>query len=142
MIDQVLISFGVIAATALVHAAFVVTIRPFLWVPKPRRSIHDEVVGVTKLVLIALWLIAAHAVSAALWGIAFYRTGVSPTWEEAFYFALTTYTTLGFGDIVAPQEWRLLTGFSALNGLLMFGLSGAVLVDAAVRLRQPRNNSS
>ncbi|MEM9422061.1 MAG: potassium channel family protein, partial [Pseudomonadota bacterium] len=58
------------------------------------------------------------------------------TFEEALYFALTTYTTLGFGDIVPTQDWRLLTGASSANGLLLFGLSAAVLVDATERLRQ------
>jgi len=138
LLSQLVVSGVIIALVALIHAIFVVMIRGFLWVPDERRGFTDEVIGVVKLLLVSLWMIAAQALSATVWASAFWHLGVTATFSEGLYFALSTYTTLGFGDVLAPESWRLLTGFSALNGLLMFGLSAAVLVDAAVRLRKPR----
>ncbi|MEM1380307.1 MAG: ion channel [Pseudomonadota bacterium] len=131
---QFLFAGGAIAVTVLVHAVFAVIVRGLRGTAPGQAS--GDLSGVVQLVVISLWLIAAHCISAAVWAAIYWYTGTSGSVEEALYFALSTYTTLGFGDIVAPVEWRLLTGLSSLNGLLMFGLSAAILVDAAVWLRR------
>ncbi|MEM9736953.1 MAG: ion channel, partial [Pseudomonadota bacterium] len=52
----------------------------------------------------------------------------------ALYFSVVAFTTLGFGDVLLPQEWRLLAGLSAANGLLIFGVSTAFLVEVFRRV--------
>ena len=52
--------------------------------------------------------------------------------EEAAYFSMETFTTLGYEHITLEKNWRLLSTFAAANGLLMFGWSTA-LVFAAVQ---------
>ncbi|WP_410217729.1 ion channel [Paracoccus sp. (in: a-proteobacteria)] len=73
-----------------------------------------------------------------LWAVVFHLLGVFPTFEEAMYFTLVTFTTLGYGDVLMPQEWRILGGLTAANGLLNFGLMTAFMVEALrhVRVRQ------
>jgi hypothetical protein len=61
--------------------------------------------------------------------------GIFETLEEAVYFALVSYTTLGFGDVLLEKEWRLLSGMAAANGLLNFGLLTALLVEALRHIR-------
>ena len=39
------------------------------------------------------------------------------------YFSGVTYATLGYGDILLPNEWRLFGPIEALTGSLMVGLS-------------------
>jgi hypothetical protein len=39
------------------------------------------------------------------------------TLEGAVYFSIVAYTTLGFGDILLPLDWRLLGGMASANGL-------------------------
>tara|TARA_X000000950_G_scaffold27492_1_gene29570 strand:+ start:236 stop:433 length:198 start_codon:yes stop_codon:yes gene_type:complete len=51
------------------------------------------------------------------------------------YFVLVTFTTLGFGDLLAPVEWQLLSGITASNGLLAFGASTAFQVQYFVTIR-------
>ena len=41
----------------------------------------------------------------------------------SLYFSAVTYTTTGYGDLVLPEEWRLVGGVEALTGILMCGLS-------------------
>ncbi len=67
--------------------------------------------------------------------------GTFDAFEPARYFSVVSFTTLGFGDIVLAAEWRLLSGLSAANGLLVFGLSTAFLVEFLTRLRQAQSNS-
>ncbi|MGO9466172.1 MAG: ion channel [Isosphaeraceae bacterium] len=38
-----------------------------------------------------------------------------------------SYTALGYGDVLLSERWRLLGPLEAINGLLFFGLSTAVL---------------
>jgi hypothetical protein len=55
------------------------------------------------------------------------------TFEEAIYFSFVTFTTLGYGDITLPEIWRILSGFEALNGVLLIGWSTAMLFAVVQR---------
>lgn len=63
----------------------------------------------------------------ALWAAAFVLCGEFADFEDAFYHSAVNFTTLGYGDIVMSQRWRLLGPLEALNGSLMLGLSAAIL---------------
>ena len=39
--------------------------------------------------------------------------------NDAFYFSIVCYTTLGFGDVYPSGQLRLMSGIEALNGLVM-----------------------
>jgi hypothetical protein len=53
-----------------------------------------------------------------------------PDLESAAYFSLTSYTTVGYGDVVLPEPWRLLGPLEAAVGVLMLGWSTGILVAA------------
>lgn len=132
---QLIIASGLIVATTAIHGVWIGLgnlISHALGEPlRGRRALT-----LLLLMLTSLWLFVAHLASVFLWGGAFMHLGVSGTLEEGLYFAMATYTTLGFGDVLAPQPYRLLTGAAAMNGLLLFGLSAAVLVEAATANRK------
>lgn len=90
------------------------------------------------LCLSAIWILAQMTVGVWLWAGAFVWLGVFDTLEASVYFSLVAFTTLGFGDVLLPQEWRLLSGMAAANGLLNIGIVTAFLVEGLrqVRLRQ------
>ncbi len=94
------------------------------------------------LVLITLGLMAAHSVNVWLWAVVFLWLEIFPALEPALYFSIVSFTTLGFGDVLLPEEWRLLGGISAANGLLIFGLSTAYLVEFLRRLRHAEGPSA
>jgi hypothetical protein len=82
-------------------------------------------------VLTALGLLVLHCLQILIWAVA-YRllTPVQPIndLEAAVYFSAVTFTTLGYGDItLSSEQWRLLTGIEALNGVLLLGWSTALL---------------
>ncbi|NRA29969.1 MAG: two pore domain potassium channel family protein [Parvularculaceae bacterium] len=134
--NQLAISGFAVLASIVIHGLIIISLREFAKAGSTQGGFRSDVIDVFKLSVVGLGLILAHALSVAVWAAIFLFTAVSGDLEDALYFGLTTYTTLGFGDILAPQPWRLLPGFASLNGLLMFGLSAAVLVDAAARLRR------
>jgi hypothetical protein len=42
---------------------------------------------------------------------------------DVLYFSITTYTTLGFGDLYPLGPLRLIAGIESLNGLVLIGWS-------------------
>jgi hypothetical protein len=72
-------------------------------------------------------LMAAHLLEVAIWAVAYLLVGVTPQGTENLYFAFVNYTTLGYGDIIAVARWRLLGPLTAMNGVLLFGWSTAVI---------------
>jgi len=78
---------------------------------------------VWRLIRITWALIVLHLLEIAVWAFFYWRQGCLPDLESAFYFAGVTYTTVGYGDLVLPPEWRLLGPVEGLTGILMCGLS-------------------
>lgn len=84
---------------------------------------------------VSLWVLGVITAGVWVWAFAFRFLGVFATMEESVYFSLVSFTTLGFGDILLPHQWRLLGGMAAANGLLNFGLLTALLVEALRHVR-------
>jgi len=74
---------------------------------------------------IAWWLILIHVIEITIWALVFWWQKCLPDAESSFYFAGVTYTTVGYGDLVLPKEWRLFGPLEGLTGILMCGLSTA-----------------
>lgn len=87
------------------------------------------------LIVAAIWILAQVTAGVWMWAFAMMALGIFDTLELSVYFALVAFTTLGFGDILLPDEWRLLSGMAAVNGLLNFGLVSAILVEALRQIR-------
>lgn len=87
------------------------------------------------LVAAALWVMGVVTVDVWLWAVVFDLLGVLPTLEASVYFALVSFTTLGYGDVVLPENWRLLGGMCGANGFMIFGFLVAMLVEALRNVR-------
>jgi hypothetical protein len=72
-------------------------------------------------------LFGAHIGEVAIWATFFWKLGHLPSFADSWYFAGTSHTTLGYGDLVLKKPWRSLGPISAINGLLTFGCSTAFL---------------
>jgi hypothetical protein len=90
------------------------------------------IVGAT---LVAL---AAHVVAIASWGVVFKLCGEFSQLTKAVYHSGMNYTTLGDSDTVMSPSWRLLAPLEAANGMLMFGVSTAMLFAVVQRLIQAK----
>ena len=81
---------------------------------------------------------AAHLVALATWALVFTLCGEFSQFAAALYHSGMNYTTLGDSDKVMSPSWRLLASFEAANGMLMFGVSTAMLFAVIQRLIQAR----
>ena len=136
MLKQILFGSAIIVLSIFIHVGF---ISAAIGVLRRNRERLTNRAGMPKiastLVLATLWLLAAHTTSIWLWSFAFLALGVFDALEPAVYFSLVAFTTLGFGDITLTQDWRILSGMTAVNGLLMFGFSTAFLFEVFAKVR-------
>lgn len=60
------------------------------------------------------------------------------SFADALYFSITSYTTLGIGDLYPTGAIRLLSGVEALSGLVMVGWTASMTYLAMERFWQLR----
>lgn len=74
-----------------------------------------------------------HTLEILVWSC-FYRWYCLPTWETSFYFSATSFTTVGYGDVLLPHAWRPLGPLESLIGVLMCGMSVSGLFAVLTRI--------
>lgn len=129
--------------TIFIHATALATIVNF--VRRERRlgragvRFWKDVRIVASVTLLAL---AAHLVEIAAWALVFELCAEFPNFPAAFYSSAENYTTLGYGDVIMSPAWRLLGPLEAADGMLMFGVTTAMIFAIIQRLVQSRLQDS
>ena len=75
-------------------------------------------------------LMVAHFAEVLVWALMYAIVGAAPAGTDLVYFAFVNYTTLGYGDVTPVERWHLLGPMTAMNGVLLFGWSTAVIFEA------------
>jgi len=84
--------------------------------------------------MVMLMLFIGHLVQVAIWALLFIYLDEFGDFAIAFYHSMVNFASLGYGDIVMSEEWRLLGAIEASNGVLMFGLSAGTLLSVMTYL--------
>jgi hypothetical protein len=87
---------------------------------------------------VTLIALVAHLFAIATWALVFILCGEFSELAAALYHSGMNYTTLGDSDKVMSPSWRLLASLEAANGMLMFGVSTAMLFALIQRLFETR----
>jgi len=74
-----------------------------------------------------LVMLLGNMIQIGIWALLFYVLEQFEKYSEAFYHSTVNFTTLGYGDIVMSDDWKLLGALEAVNGVIMFGLSTGFL---------------
>jgi hypothetical protein len=121
MFSQLLIAWCLMAVCVAIHAIGVTS--AVRWLRRsalaPPRFWH----WTGLFILLAGWIILLHLVEIIVWGAVYVWQEAMPDLASGLYFSAVTYTTTGYGDLVLPDEWRLVGGVEALTGILMCGWS-------------------
>ena len=131
MFLSLLIGFLIMLFCLFLQAVFLaLCLRQYVRFRQVEQS-HASLVSNTLLLgLVMLVMLLGNFVQTAIWAALFLYLGEFDTFETALYFSGVNFATLGYGDIVMTEEWRLLGPLEAANGILMFGVSTAVLTGA------------
>ncbi len=79
------------------------------------------------LVRLVYGLLLLHLLQITVWAAFYQLDGCFPDFETSFYYSATSYSTVGYGDVILSHEWRILGSIEAVTGVLMFGWSTGVL---------------
>lgn len=124
LISMICVMIHAMATIAAIGVARVVGFRDVTW---PR--FHLMAVMIAAVVVLK----AAHGLEVFVWALAYALVGAAPDGSDLLYFAFVNYTTLGYGDVTPVKAWQLLGPMAAMNGILMFGWSTAVLFDVLMK---------
>ena len=94
---------------------------------------HDKQESVLMIGIVAI-LILTHCIEVVIWAVLYYLIGFTPDWLYSVYYSLVSYTTIGDSSIAVPDHWKGLAGLEAINAILMFGWSTAVLAAISLKL--------
>jgi hypothetical protein len=127
---EILVGFGTSLANIAVHAVMMAAL---VWTAH-RASLVTRNTNPRLRLVVVMWatvtvLMLAHLIEVVVWGLVYDGLGAIPREADALYFAFVNYTTLGYGDVLPAARWRLLGPLTAMNGVLLFGWSTAVIYD-------------
>ena len=139
VLNPLIVGVGVIICTIVIHA---LALRTVLQLLRRLRRLGLAGMGfwqdVTIVVGATLIALSAHLLEIGAWALVFALIGEFPDLASAFYHSAVNYTTLGYGDIVMSASWRLLGALEAADGMLLFGVSTAMIFAVIQRLIQTR----
>lgn len=140
MIQQLLFALALASITVILHAVGTVyLVIPAAGVWERKLTSPRPALALTRLVSLLLVL---HLLEMTVWATAYAAAGVLPGFETSLYYSLTSYTTVGYGDVIPPVSWRLIGPIEAAVGVLMLGLSTGIIVAAVQRIYNNRSAES
>jgi len=137
MLRQLLVGAAVSACNIGIHALVMIAV-----VQVARRAAVKETLPqswrlIAVMIATVSVLMAAHVSEVIVWALAYALTDAAPPGADLLYFAFVNYTTLGYGDVTPVARWRLLGPMTAMNGVLLFGWSTAVIFEVLRRTVRP-----
>ena len=133
MLRQFLVGAGVSICNIAIHAAVMTAVVRVVHRRAARKTTRPWALLMSLMVASVSVLMAAHACEVLVWSLAYAMLDVGPAGADLVYFAFVNYTTLGYGDITPVIRWRLLGPLTAMNGVLLFGWSTAVIFEVLRR---------
>ena len=134
MLLHIAIAAVVIVITTIIHAgAMHITLNAIkrkTW-GVLQRGEHSGIYWISGVILL---MFLASVLEVIVWALTYLFLGAIEGAQQAFYFSMVTYTTLGYGDIVLGEQWRILSAFEAANGIIMFGWTTAVVYAVVQRV--------
>jgi hypothetical protein len=136
-------SIPLIVLTVLVHVLglglFNVKMVQVLTAVKSRRHfIYAFALGIG---VTTIWAIFLHAIEAGIWAAAYRFLGALPDSKSAILYSLSAITTYGHSEIFLAERWRLMGALEALNGIILIGLTTALMYGLIQRVWPVENRA-
>ena len=132
MFSKLLVAWGLMAACVVIHATGVMS--AVRWWRLPITPSLRFWVRYLVVIRLAAWMVLLHLIEIAAWAVFYVWKDAMADLQSALYFSAVTYTTTGYGDLVLPQEWRLVGAIEALTGILMCGWSTGFFFAVVTRM--------
>lgn len=136
MIKLLLIAFVLISVCVAIHGAGMIVGLRRLHFTVPKHGHHFSLPAMFWIVVRVVYgLFLLHMLQVMVWAGCYEWIGCFPDLATSFYYSATSYSTVGFGDVVPQGNWRILGSIEAVTGVLMFGWSTGVLFSVVNHLQ-------
>ena len=109
-----------------------VCLRRYVRFKQTHEGRESRMFDIMLLSMVMLLMLFSNFVQMSIWALLFMLLGEFSDFGSALYFSAVNFATLGYGDIVMTDRWRLLGPLEAATGILMFGVSTAVMTAAVL----------
>jgi hypothetical protein len=133
MFRQILAGFSVSLCNIVIHALVMTAVVRVAHIAAVRHRLSPTPHMIAVMIATVSVLMLAHASEVIVWSVAYGVMDAAPAGADIVYFAFVNYTTLGYGDVVPVERWRLIGPMTAMNGMLVFGWSTAVIFEVLRR---------
>jgi hypothetical protein len=133
MLHQVLVGAGVSICNIAIHALVMTGVVRVAHIAAAKNTSRQSARLIAVMTATVSVLMVAHASEVLFWALAYGMVHAAPAGADLVYFAFVNYTTLGYGDVIPVENWRLLGPVTAMNGVLLFGWSTAVIFEVLRR---------
>ena len=133
MLRQILFGSAISLVNISVHAVAMTLVIGAARAAAARAPSFEVLRLITVMIATVAVLMAAHLCEIAIWSAAYALVDAVPEGSDHFYFAFVNFTTLGYGDILPVPRWRLLGPMTAMDGVLLFGWSTAVIFAVLIQ---------
>ena len=133
MLRQFLVGGGVSLITIAIHALVMTFVVQVARAMGAKHRWHSSLLLIAVMIPTVSVLMAAHVLEVFVWALAYLVFDAAPAGANLVYFAFVNYTTLGYGDVLPVERWRLLGAITAMTGMLLFGWSTAVIFEVLRR---------
>jgi hypothetical protein len=131
MVRTFLVGAPVMLVCLILQATFVsICLRRYALFRVPPRYKASPLRNTGLLAVVMMVVTVGSLFQVAIWALLFLALGEFDQPEAAMYYSAVNFSTLGYGDIVMSERWRMLGPLEAFNGILMFGVSTAVMTAA------------
>src|ERR1044072_7878683 len=145
MLSEISVAAMIVSVCLLLHVAAILFMAEWLL----RRREYLERSGARMryavvMILLFAGIMILHIIETSLWAVFYYTRSLFSDFETCLYFSLTSYTTIGYGDVLLPQRWRLLGAIEGVTGVLLCGISTAFFFAVMtamfqIRIQQPQS---
>lgn len=129
MLRQYVVGAGASICNIAIHALVMVAVIRVTRIVDGLATAHQTLRLIAVMIATVIVLMFAHFAEVLVWSLIYAATNAAPEGADLIYFAFVNYTTLGYGDITPVERWHLLGPMTAMNGVLLFGWSTAVIFE-------------
>jgi hypothetical protein len=134
MVLNLFVGTVVIGLTVLIHTFGLIAVTQAMTRLVARFRMHGRRSRMLAMISVVMGLFVVMTAEVWLWAGLYRLMGILPDFDTALYFSTSTFSTIGYGDIVPAHDWRMLAALEGVNGFLLIGWSTAYLVAAGTRI--------
>jgi len=134
MIANLFVGTVLIAVTGVIHTFGLIAVTRAIGPMTAMFRLNGRRSHIIAMLVAVIGVFLVLTVEVWVWAATYHALGVFGDFETSLYFSTATFATVGYGDVVASGEWRLLTALEGLSGFLLIGWSTAYLIAAGIRV--------